>query len=157
METFRKVLGREELPRELPPLTVVKKAVPSWALVPRTSKEFVASSETWTLDLSVPPVNVNLVPQVVSIASRTDGTVQQISGIGTPITYPAAGQSLGILTLDEIHSQLAEYKATMGYGNVFIPRGIVREILEKKCRISVLPEDSKDPAILNKAALQALK
>jgi hypothetical protein len=157
LETFRKILGREELPRELPPLMVAKTAVPSWARVPRTRQGFAASSETWTLDLSAPPVNVNLVPQVVSIASRTDGTVQQVSGLGTPFTFPTTNQALDVLSMDEIYSNLAEYKASAGYSNVFIPRGMVREILRKKCRISVLPEDSKNPDTLSKAALQALK
>lgn len=157
LETFRRILGREELPRELPPLSVTKRVVPSWALVPRTRRGFVATSETWTLDSSAPPVNVNLVPQVVSIVSRVSGTVQQVSGIGTPVTFPDTNQSLDILALDGIYSQLAEYKASMGYGNVFIPRGVINEIITKKCRISVLPEDSKNPNVLNRAVLQALK
>ncbi len=68
LQTFREMLAREDLGKELPPLRVAQKDVPTWALVPQAPAGFDPSAETWVLNNEGPRVVVDLLPQVVSLA-----------------------------------------------------------------------------------------
>jgi hypothetical protein len=64
LQTFRKMLEREDLAKELACLRVVQQKLPFWTYVPQVPKGFDCSSETWTLDEDGPTVIFDLRPQM---------------------------------------------------------------------------------------------
>ncbi len=158
LQTFREMLEREDLSKELPPLRVVQTDIPEWVIVPQTPGGFDSSAETWVLNPDGPRTRLDLVPQVVSLAPGEAGATELLATAGTVSTIlPGEPPYNGLLDLDRLHAELLEYKAAKGYGNVFIPRAVLGDILCSRCELRMLAEETRDPATLNKAASRALK
>ncbi len=159
LQAFRDMLAREDLAQELPPLRVQQNDIPEWALVPRTRPGFDPSTETWVLDSDAPlRVKVDLVPQVVSLASEAAGASEGAGTAGRPTTIlPATEPYRHLLDLDRLHAELLEYKAARGYRNVFIPRQAVCDILASRCEVRLSDEEARDPERVRVAVSRALK
>lgn len=158
METFRNMLEKEDLAKELAPLLVVQKDIPAWALVPQTPEGFDSSSETWELDGDGPRVVIDLLPQVVSLAPGTTGATEVAARAGASTTIlPGEAPYSGLMDLDRLHAELVEYKFAKGYGNVFIQRAALREVLSSRCEFRMLIEEAREPTRVQQAASRALK
>jgi hypothetical protein len=158
LQTFRKMLAREDLAKELPPLRVVQNEIPTWALVPQKPEGFDCSVDTWDLSDEGPPVVIDLLPQVVSVAPSIAGTVERMAGAGaSTIILPGQAPHSWFVDLDRLHAELLEYKVSKGYGNVFIRRGVLPKILASRCELHMLAEEASDPIKVQQAASRALK
>ncbi|MGE5590763.1 MAG: DEAD/DEAH box helicase family protein [Bacillota bacterium] len=158
LQTFRQVLEREELGKELPPLRVEQNTIPEWAFALRTPAGFDPSAETWVLDDDGPRVLIDLRPEVVSLAPDRTSTFEYavkagkaVSILDGPVSY------VHLLDLDRLHADLLEYKAARGYANVFISREAVGHVLDSCCEVLMLEEDAGDPEKVHQAASRALK
>jgi len=158
LKTFREIVEREDLARELVPLRVVQKVLPLWALVPQTPEGFDSSEETWELSNDGPPVRIDLLPRVVSLAPSAAGTTERTARAGaSTIILPGEAPHSGLLDLDRLRAELVEYKVAKGYSNVFIRRDAVREVLASRCELRMLAEEAREPAKVQQAASRALK
>lgn len=158
LQTFRQMLEREDLAKELPPLRVVQKDVPAWVLVPQTPTGFDSSAETWTLNNQGPRVVIDLLPQIISLAPEETSASEQAGTAGKATTIlPGAAPHFHLLDLDRLHAELLEYKATRGYVNVFIPRKALRDVLDSHCEVRMLEEEARDPEKVQQAVSRALK
>jgi hypothetical protein len=158
LQTFREMLAKEDLAKEMAPLRVVQKDLPNWALVPQLPKDFDCSTETWVLSDEGPRVVIDLLPQVVSLAPMAAGATEQAAraGAATTILLGEAPHS-GLVDFDQLHAELVEYKIAKGYGNVFVPRSTLRTVLASRCEVRMLVEETKEPAKVHQAASRALK
>ncbi|HXH09641.1 MAG TPA: hypothetical protein VNP04_07765 [Alphaproteobacteria bacterium] len=158
LQTFRQMLSREDLAKELPPLRVVQEELPLWAYVPQTPKGFDCSAETWVLNGDGPRVVLDLVPQVISLAPESAGLAEGVGQAGAVTSIlPGDAPYSSLIDLDRAHAELAEYKVVKGYANVFISRTALREILASRCEIRMLKEEAREPARLQQAAARVLK
>jgi len=158
LQTFREMLEREDLAKELVPLRVVQKDIPAWALVPQTPKGFDCSADTWELSDEGPRVVIDLLPQVVSLAPGTAGATEETARAGASTTIlPGEAPHFGLVDLDRLHAELVEYKVARGYGNVFIRRAVLREVLSSRCELCMLAEEAAEPTKVRQAASRALK
>lgn len=158
LQTFRKMLEKEDLAKELTPLRVVQKDLPSWAVVPQTPKGFDCSAETWVLNNEGPRVVIDLLPQVISLAPGAAGVTEEAARAGAATTIlPGEAPYSGLVDLDRLHAELLEYKVAKGYGNVFVKRAALRELLGSRCELRMLTEEARDPARVHQAASRALK
>lgn len=160
LQTFRKMLEKEELAKELAPFRVEQKDIPDWALVPQVTEGFDSSAETWELTDEVPKsVVIDLLPQFVSLAPGTDDPTKEASGpagASTTLLFSEAAYS-DLLDFDRLHAELVEYKVAKGYGNVFIRRATLREVLSSRCELRMLTEEAGEPKRVEQAASRALK
>jgi len=158
LQTFREMLEREDLAKELPPLRLVQKEIPNWALVPQTPEGFDSSTETWVLNANGPRVSLDLVPQVVSLTPGEAGITEQAAAAGAVSTIlPSEAPHYALVDLDRLHAELVEYKAAKGYSNVFIQRAVVQDVLASRCQLRMLAEEAREPARVHQAASRALK
>ena len=158
LQTFREMLEKEDLAKELAPLRVVQKKIPDWALVPQTPEGFDCSADTWELSDEGPRVVIDLLPQVVSLAPSTAGAAEVAARAGARTTIlPGEARYSGLMDLDRLHAELVEYKAAKGYGNVFIRRAALREVLFSRCELCMLTEETREPTKVQQAASRALK
>lgn len=158
LQTFREMLEREDLAKELAPLRVVQNDLPAWALVPQTPQGFDCSGDTWELSDEGPRVVIDLLPQVVSLAPSTAGATEEAARAGASTTIlPGEAPHSGLVDLDRIHAELVEYKVAKGYGNVFIRRAALREVLSSRCELRVLTEEAREPTRVQQVASRALK
>jgi hypothetical protein len=158
LQTFREMLEREDLAKELAPLRVVQKDIPAWALVPQAPDGFDCSADTWELCAEGPPVVIDLLPQVVSLAPSADGATEETARAGASTTIlPGEAPHIGLVDLDRLHAELVEYKVAREYWNVFIPRTVLGEVLSSRCELRMLREDEAEPTKVQQAASRALK
>lgn len=158
LQTFREMLAREDLAKELPPLRVVQKDIPAWAVVPQTPAGFDSSAETWVLNSEGPRVVINLLPEVISLAPGETSTSEQVGSAGkATVILPGAVPHCHLLDLNLLHAGLLEYKVARGYGNVFIPREALRDVLDSRCEVRMLEEEARDPEKVQQAVSRALK
>lgn len=159
MQTFRQMLEKEDLARELPPLRVVQhEEIPLWALVPQTPESFDPSAEIWVLDDQGPQAIVDLVPQVVTLSSEATSVSEQSGMAGKAVTLlPGEPRYSHLLDLDRLYVELLEYKAAKHYANVFIPRESIRRVLASRCEVRMLAEDIRDPDRVQRAVSRTLK
>jgi len=158
LQTFRKMLEREDLARELAPLRVVQQKLPFWTYVPQVPKGFDCSSETWVLDEDGPRVILDLLPQMVSLSAGEAGTTEQTGLAGDATTiFPGKDPYLGLIDINWLHGELKEYKVAKNYGNVFISRESFQGILADRCELRMLKEEGCDPERMHRAASRALK
>ena len=158
LQTFREMLEREDLAKELAPLRVEQKNIPYWALVPQTPGGFDCSADTWELNGEGPRVVTDLLPQVVSLVPSTAGATEVAARAGASTTIlPGEAPYSGLVDLDQLHAELVEYKVAKGYGNVFIRRAVLREVLSSRCELSMLSEEAREPTRVQQAVSRALK
>lgn len=158
LQTFRKMLEKEDLAKEFAPLKVVQQRLPVWTYVPQKPKGFDCSTETWLLDNDGPRVFLDLLPQVVSLGPGEKGTTEQAAGAGNEkIISPKEAPYSGFLDIDRLHADLLEYKAAQGYANVFIQRATLNNILGSRCELRMLEEDAAEPEKVYRATSRALK
>jgi len=158
LQTFRKILEREDLAKELTPLRVVQQKLPFWTYVPQVPKGFDCSSETWMLGADGPRIILDLLPQVVSLTPGDDGAREgaALAGDATSI-LPDMDPYSSVVDIDRLHAELKEYKVAKSYGNVFISRESLRGILADRCELKMLKEEARDPERVHRAASRALK
>ncbi|MFH1857352.1 MAG: hypothetical protein ABH845_00390, partial [Candidatus Omnitrophota bacterium] len=158
LQTFRKMLEREDIAKELAPLRVVQQKLPFWTYVPQTPKEFDCSTETWVLGDEGPRIILDLLPQVVSLAPGTAGAMEEaaLDGEATTITFNKDPYA-GVVDFDRLHAELKEYKVARGYGNVFVTRESLQAALHRRCELRMLKEEAQDPERIHRAASRALK
>lgn len=158
LQTFRGMLEREDLARELAPLRVVQRQLPLWTYIPQTPRGFDCFAETWALDNGGPRVRLDLLPQVVSLAAGDTGATEQAAtaGAGKNI-LPGETPHCHLVDIDRLHSDLVEYKAARGYANVFIQRAELKNVLDSRCELRMLDEEAADPEKVYRAASRALK
>lgn len=158
LQVFRAMLEREELAKELKPLRVRRHALPDWAVVPQTPESFDCSAETWELNTEGPRVVVDLLPQLSSLAPTSNG-----AGIGVAPAGEMTAIVLGdppysdLLDVDSLHADLVQYKSDKGYGNVFIRRAAMRDVLASRCELRMSTEEAREPSRVQQAAGRALK
>ncbi|MEW6745514.1 MAG: DEAD/DEAH box helicase family protein [Planctomycetota bacterium] len=158
LQTFREMLQKEDLAKELAPLRVVQNDLPTWALVPQTPEGFDCSADTWELSEEGPRVVIDLLPQLVSLAPGTAGATAEAAQAGASTTIlPGDAPHFGLVDLDRLHAELVEYKVARGYGNVFIRRAALREVLSCRCELRMLTEEAAEPTKVQQAASRALK
>jgi hypothetical protein len=158
LQTFRKMLEKEDLSKELAPLRVVQAEIPAWAVVPQTPKDFDSSADTWVLTEEGPRVVVDLLPRVVSLAPGTAGAMEEAARAGAATSVlPGDAPYAGLLDLDRLHAELVEYKVAKGYGNVFVQRAALRGILASRCELRMLVEEAREPVKVHQAVSRALK
>jgi hypothetical protein len=158
LQTFRKMLEREDLARELAPLRVIQEKLPFWTYVPQVPKEFDCSGETWVLDEDGPRVILDLLPQMVSLSPEEAGTKEEAGLAGdATIILPGKDPYSGLVDIDRLHAELKEYKFAKNYGNVFISRESLQGILADRCELRMLKEEARDPERMHRAASHALK
>jgi hypothetical protein len=105
-----------------------------------------------------PRVVIDLLPQVVSLAPGTAGAMEAVAGAGAATTIlPGEAPYFGLVNLDRLHAELVEYKVANGYGNVFIRRAALREVLSSRCELRMLIEEAREPKKIHQAASRALK
>src|SRR5690606_7013996 len=110
LQTFNKMLEREDLATELAPLRVVQQTLPLWAVVPQTPDGFDCSAGTWVLSQEGSPVVLDLVPRFVSLASGTETLTEGAAWAGRATRVrPGDGQYVGLLDLDRLHAELVDY------------------------------------------------
>lgn len=154
IQSFRAMLEQEDLGREIRvPVKALFDADPVLP-IPRPQAGYRVESETWTLAAEGFHVSVDLTPRVTVLSGATpDGAGE--AGTRSRVDFSDTGL-LGLLNLDAVHADLVEYKATRGYGNVLIPRGALRPILEESTLY--MPEDDlDDPRLVEAGALSVLK
>ncbi len=158
LQTFREMLAKEDLAKEMAPLRVVQKKLPNWAVVPQTPKDFDCSADTWVLSDEGPRVVIDLLPQVVSLAPGAAGATEEAARAGAATTIlPGEAPHSGLVDLDRLHAELVEYKVAKGYGNVYIRRSTLRNVLTSRCEFRMLAEEAREPAKVHQAASRALK
>ena len=158
LHAFRKMLEREDLARELSPLRVLQRELPSWAVVPQPPPEFDCSAETWVLGADGPRVVLDLVPQVASLAPRAGQIDEGVTRAGGAVTVIFGDAPYaGLIDPDRLYAELVEYKAAKGYNNVYIPPAAVRQVLASRLELRMLVEEAKEPPRLQQAASRALK
>jgi len=158
LQTFRKMLEKEDLAKEMAPLRVVQKDLPLWAVVPQTPKGFDCSAETWVLSDEGPRVVIDLLPQLVSLTPGALGAAEEAARAGATTTIlPGEAPHSGLVDLDRLHAELVEYKVAKGYGNVFVARAALREVLASRCELRMLEEEAREPVKVHQAASRALK
>ena len=158
LQTFRKMLEREDLAKELAPLRVVQQKLPFWTYVPQVPKGFDCSTETWELSDDGPRIILDLRPQVVSLAPGTTGVREGVAlaGEATTITFHKDSYA-GIVDIDRLNAELKEYKVAKGYGNVFVTRESLQAVLIRRCELRMLQEEAQKPERVHRAASRALK
>jgi len=158
LQTFRQMLEKEDLAKELAPLRVVHKQLPLWTWVPQTPKGFDCSTETWMLSSDGPRIVMDLLPQFVSLGPGETGTAEQTGRSGKEKTIlPQEPPHSGLLDINRLHADLVEYKVAKGYSNVFIQRAMVKDVLYSRCEFRMLEEEASDPAKVYRVASLALK
>jgi hypothetical protein len=158
LQTFRKMLEREDLAKELAPLRVVQQKLPFWTYVPQVPKGFDCSRETWVLDEDGPRVSLDLLPQIVSLSPGDTGTKEEAGLAGDATTvFPSKEPYSGFMDIDRLLAELKEYKVAKNYGNVFISRKSLQGILADRCELRMLKEEAQDPERIHQAASRALK
>ncbi len=158
LQTFRKMLEREDLAKELAPLRVVQQKLPLWTYVPQVPKGFNCSNETWMLGGDGPRVILDLLPQMVSLSPGESGTKEEAGLAGdATVVLPGMDPHSALVDVDRLHSELKEYKVAKNYGNVFISRESLQGILTDRCELRMLKEDAQDPERMHRAASRALK
>ena len=146
LQTFRKMLEREDLARELAPLRVVQQKLPFWTYVPQVPKGFDCSSETWVLDEDGPRVILDLLPQMVSLSPGETGTKEEAGLTGdATILLPGKDPYSGLVDINRLHAELKEYKVAKNYGNVFISRESLQGILDDRCELRMLKRGGAGP------------
>jgi hypothetical protein len=154
IQAFRGMLEQEDLGREI---TVPVKALfdeDQVLPVPRPQAGYRVESETWTLAAEGFHVSVDLTPRVTVLSGATPGGAGE-AGRRSRVDFsdPAV---LGLLDLDALRADLIEYKATRGCGNVLIPRGALRPVLEESA-LYMSEDDLGDPRLVQADALRVLK
>jgi hypothetical protein len=120
LQTFRKMLEREDLAKELIPLRVVQQKLPFWTYVPQVPQGFDCSTETWELGADGPTVILDLLSQMVSLSPGEEGTQEEAALAGEVTTIlPGMDPYSGFVDIDRLHAELKEYKVAKSYGNVF--------------------------------------
>lgn len=158
LQTFREMLEKEDVAKELAPLRVVQQKIPEWAFVPQLPDNFDSSQETWPLGGDGPRVLLDLVPEVLSLAAGASGAAVQAAQAGEATTFvPGQPPYSDLLDADRLHAELVEYKAARGYANVFVTRSELLDILASRCEIRMPAEDAKDPGKVQQAASRSLK
>ncbi|MBU2226376.1 MAG: DEAD/DEAH box helicase family protein [Proteobacteria bacterium] len=157
LQTFRQMLEREDLAKELSPLRIVQMELPLWTYIPQTLKGFDCSAETWVLSDDGPRVKLDLLPQVVSLGPGGSGATEQAARAGREkIILPQEPPYPGLLDIDRLHADLVEYKVARGYSNVFIACAALRNVLDSRCELRMLEEEGSDPEKVYRAASRAL-
>jgi hypothetical protein len=158
LQTFRKLLEREDLAKELAPLKVVQQKLPFWTYVPQVPKGFDCSGETWLLNTEGPYIPLDLRPQVESLAPGETGAREgtALAGETTTVIFDK-DLYLGIVDIDRLHAEVKEYKIARGYRNVFISRDSLHGVLTSRCELRMLKEEAQDPERVQRAASRALK
>lgn len=158
LQTFRQMLEREDLAKELPPLRVVQMKLPLWTYVPQKPKGFDCLAETWVLSDDGPRVELDLLPQVVSLGPGGSGATEQAARAGKEKRIlPQEPLYSGLLDIDRLYADLLEYKVAKGYANVFIQRATVKNVLDLRCELRMLEEEASNPEKVYRAASRALK
>lgn len=154
IQAFRAMLEQEDLGREI---TVPVKALfdeDPVLPIPRPQAGYRVESETWTLAAEGLHLSLDLTPRVMVLSGTTSNGAGE-AGRRSLVDFSDPGL-LGLLDLDALHADLVEYKATRGYGNVLIPRGALRPILEESTLY--MPEDDLgDPRLVQAGSLSVLK
>lgn len=158
LQTFRSILDREDLAKELPPLRVVQGTLPFWTYVPQVPEGFDSSTETWRLDTTGPRAIIDVRPQAMVLAAQKSGSAEYAASAGESKTITPGKEPYGsLLDMARLHGELKDYKAAKGYGNVFISRGSLPGVLSERCELKMLKEEAEDPERLHRAASRALK
>lgn len=151
IEAFRAMLEREELPQERQVPVALKEPWPDLP-VPRPRPGYDVRRETWTLGVDAVYVDLDLTPQVTALA----GARVQAGAVagGTLLDF---SRHLPLLDLEALYVDLLEYKRLRGYGNLYMPRTVLGEILRERCQVRLPQEDLSNPERLQEAALRALR
>jgi hypothetical protein len=125
--------------------------------VPRTVAGYDVDQETWVLDASGPRLTLDTVGRIGAIASTSDGVSQERSRAGGAVELDFADPSTaGLVHLPDVHAGLVDYKTRRGYGNVFVPRSVIGEIL-RSATIRVPAADLADPVRVREAASATMR
>ena len=151
IQAFRAMLEREELPQERQLPVRPKEPWPE-LLVPRPTQGYDVSRETWTLAVDTLRVDLDLTSQITALAGR-QLQAGALAG-GTPLDF---ARYLPLLDLEALYLDLLEYKRVRGYGNLYMPRGVLGEILTERCEVRLPQEDLRHPERVQEAALRALR
>lgn len=158
LQTFRQMLEKEDLAKELAPLRLVHKQLPLWTWVPQTPKGFDCSTDTWMLSDNGPRIVLDLLPQFLSLGPGKNGMAEQTGRTGREkIVFLREPPCSGLLDIDRLYAELVEYKVARGYTNVFIQRTTLKDVLYSRCEFRMLEEEASDPAKVYRAASRALK
>lgn len=157
LQTFRKMLEREDLAKELAPLRVVQQKLPFWTYVPQIPQGFDCSAETWIFGDDGPRIRLDFRPQVVSLAPGTSGAKigAALAGETTTVLFDK-GSYASLVDVDRLHAELKEYKVAKNYGNVFVTRESFQAVLARRCELKMLKEDAQDPERVHRATSRAL-
>ena len=158
LQTFRKMLEREDLAKELAPLRVIQQKLPFWTYVPQVAKGFDCSMETWAFSDDGPCIILDLRPQVVSLAPGTTGLGEETALAGEATTVFFDNEPYAdLVDIERLHAEVKEYKIAKSYGNVFISRESLQAVLARRCELRMLKEEAQDPEKVHQAASRALK
>jgi hypothetical protein len=153
IQAFRKMLEEEDMGREIKvPVEIQYKLWPTLP-VPRPKSGYRVDSETWALEEEPLHIKVDLTPQV-SVLDGTDELTGE-AGHRELISF-SDPKTKGLLDLDNLYTDLLEYKAGRRYGNVFISIEKIVPILEKS-DLYISARDLNDPEIIQEGASRILK
>ncbi len=159
IDSFQNMLGREDIGKEFTINVDLRTPWPKDDLpVPKKEGSFDTGALTWTLESEGITVTIDLVPHLIGLRDSVTGGVATRGRAGTAVEIDfSRTQYLDLLDLDLLYADLVRYKQTRGYGNVYVRRGALPEILQKHCRLRIPEEDEKVPDHLQHAAGQLLK
>ena len=158
LQTFRKMLEREDLAKELAPLRVIQQKLPLWTYVPQTPKGFDSSTETWVLDDGGPRIILDLRPQVVTLVPGKAGAREEAALAGGATTvFFAKEPYASLVDMDRLLAEVKEYKVTKSCGNLFVTRESLQAALVRRCELRMLKEEAQQPERVHRAASRALK
>lgn len=150
IEAFRTMLEREELPQERQLQIRLQEPWPELP-VPRTRQGYDAQQETWTLAVDSIRVTLDLTPKLRTLAGAEAQTAA-LAG-GTQVDF---AKCLPMIDLGKLYLDLLEYKQLRGYGNLYLVRDSLPDILRDRCEVRLPKEDLSHPERIQEAALRAL-
>jgi hypothetical protein len=159
IQTFREMLESEDVGKEF---TVTVKHRTPWPKddlpVPQPKKGFDLRALTWALAAEAPGVLLDLTPQLTAVTSGKEGAAF-VAGAATAVAEVAfsEGRYADLLNMDGLYRELLTYKQARGYGNVYIPRGALPEILRGYCTLRMPQDEARTPRRIQAAAEQAIK
>lgn len=156
---FRETLEREDVGQEFPLRVRLEEPWPQDKLpVPQTQAGFDVGALTWTLAADGPVVSLDLTPKL-AVLSGAEGGPQVLAGrAGRPMQLDFSQPGYAdLLDWGNLYQQMLTYKQSHGYGNLFVPRNALPDLLRRRCLVYVEEADSRDPERVQAAAAQVLR
>lgn len=118
--------------------------------VPVVQEGYDVKGETWTLECEPLPVTLDLTPRVGLYAGEA------VTGAEARGVRAEWGRLMPLLDMGALYLDLLEYKQVRGYGNLYVDRRVLPDILQQ-CEVRMLGEDLRVPGRVQEAAASALR